>query len=270
MSTVIVLICVPLAVKGFLAVAIAFTRHYQHKHESEALATIITILALTLVLATVALVPIDIFLVSSTVDQSTGLKQPWATPDKMDQITMTIQIVYYGMCICTWMYHLKSGIHHMNQACYGAIGLFSFLVIPFAYFYYEEYDDEDEQSNLDRILGALKYTSFFVVICILLIVAGLFVKPSQEPPTLGLDWLEKLLIGNSKSAWSIYKGGHSSCVIITIDSLKSLSFVLACLILVGMVVFIGYTVRMRLCVTTHRSHWSLMIVQRPQDFHFYH
>ncbi|KAI7887323.1 lmbr1 domain-containing protein [Lichtheimia hyalospora FSU 10163] len=188
-------------VTGFLGVAVAFTRHYQHKHESEALATIITILALTLVLATVALVPIDIFLVSSTVDQSTGLKRPWATQDIMEQITMTIQIVYY--------------------ACYGAIGVFSFFVIPFAYFYYEEYDDEEEQSNLDRILGALKYTSFFVVICILLIVAGLFVKPSQEPPTLGLGWLEKLLIGNS--------------------GFKSLSFVLACLILAGMVVFIGYT-----------------------------
>lgn len=86
----------------------------------------------------------------------------------------------------------------MSQACYGAIGLFSFFLIPFAYFYYEEYDDEEEQTNLDRILGALKYTSFFVVICILLVVAGLFVKPSQEPPTLGLGWLEKLLIGNSK------------------------------------------------------------------------
>lgn len=87
----------------------------------------------------------------------------------------------------------------MSQACYGAIGIFSFFLIPFAYFYYEEYDDEEEQTNLDRILGALKYTSFFVVICILLVVAGLFVKPSQEPPTLGLGWLEKLLIGNSKS-----------------------------------------------------------------------
>lgn len=112
--TVIVLIYVAVAaVKGFLGVAIAFTRHYQHKHESEALATIITILALTLVLATVALVPIDIFLVSSTVDQSTGLKQPWATPDKMDQITMTVQIVYYGMYVYVWMYHLGSCIHHV-------------------------------------------------------------------------------------------------------------------------------------------------------------
>lgn len=99
-----------LLLKGFLGVAIAFTRHYQHKHESEALATIITILALTLVLATVALVPIDIFLVSSTVDQNTGLKWPWATQDTMDQITMTVQIVYYGMCGCFW-----TSIHDAND-----------------------------------------------------------------------------------------------------------------------------------------------------------
>lgn len=74
-----------------------FTRYYQHKRESEPFATIVTILALTLVLATLALVPIDIFLVSSTVDSDTGMKKSWADPDTIFWMTLTVQIVYYGM-----------------------------------------------------------------------------------------------------------------------------------------------------------------------------
>jgi LMBR1 domain-containing protein 1 len=71
-------------------------------------------------------------------------------------------------------------------------------MIPFAYFYYEEYDDED-QSIKDRIFGALKYTSFFVVISILLSIFGLFLKPTSKPPHIDLDWFKKLITDSSKS-----------------------------------------------------------------------
>jgi LMBR1 domain-containing protein 1 len=75
---------------------IGFTRHYQDKHESELFATVITILGLSLLLATLALLPVDIFLVSSTVDYSTGLKKDWANPDAVYWMTLTIEIIYYG------------------------------------------------------------------------------------------------------------------------------------------------------------------------------
>lgn len=84
--------------------------------------------------------------------------------------------------------------------CYGLIALFSFLIIPFTYFYYEEYDDDENQTRRDRILGALKYTSFFVVISVLLLMIGLFVKPSERPPKVDLDWFEKLLTESSMSS----------------------------------------------------------------------
>ncbi|KAJ8661173.1 hypothetical protein O0I10_002921 [Lichtheimia ornata] len=179
--------------------SVGFTRYYQHKRESEPFATIVTILALTLVLATLALVPIDIFLVSSTVDSDTGMKKSWADPDTIFWMTLTVQIVYY--------------------VCYGMIALFIFFLIPFAYFYYEEYDEE--QTRQQRASSALRYTSFFIVISVLLFLFGLFVKPSHRPPKLDLDWLEKLLTESNGE--------------------KSLSFLVACLFFLGMVVFVVYT-----------------------------
>ncbi|ORY92301.1 LMBR1-like membrane protein-domain-containing protein [Syncephalastrum racemosum] len=181
--------------------SIGFTRHYQHKQESEAFATVVTIIALALVLATLALLPVDIFLVSSTVSRDTGLKKSWADEDTIYWMTFVVQAVYY--------------------VCYGLIALFSFLIIPFAYFYYEEYDDDENQTRRDRVLGALKYTSFFVVISILLLMIGLFVKPSERPPKVDLDWFEKLLTESNGE--------------------KAISFVIACLFLLGMAVFITYT-----------------------------
>ncbi|KAG0167916.1 hypothetical protein DFQ30_005504 [Apophysomyces sp. BC1015] len=179
--------------------SILFVRHYQNKHESELFATITAVVALALVFATLALLPIDIFLVSSTVDQHTGIKKDWATPGAVDSITGTIQIIYY--------------------ACYGLVALCSFLLVPFAYFYFEEY--EEEQTVQDRAMSAMKYTSFFVVISILLFLFGLFLKPSQTKPHLDLDWFKKLLTESNGE--------------------KAASFVIASLFLLGLIVFIAYT-----------------------------
>lgn len=84
----------------------------------------------------------------------------------------------------------------LRSAFYGTITIFCFFLIPFAYFFYEEYD-EDQSSN-DRIYGALKYTSFFVIISILLLIFGLFLKPTSKPPKIDLDWFKKLLTENCK------------------------------------------------------------------------
>lgn len=53
-------------------------------------------LALTLILSTAALLPIDVFLVSSTVNSETGLKKDWADADTVYWITFTVQVLYYG------------------------------------------------------------------------------------------------------------------------------------------------------------------------------
>ncbi|KAL0138700.1 hypothetical protein V8B55DRAFT_1517051 [Mucor lusitanicus] len=152
--------------------SIAFTKYYQSRRDSELSATVVTMVALALIFATVALLPIDIFLVSSTVDSHTGLKKLWADKDTIYWMTFTVQIMYYVF--------------------YGSIVAFSFFVIPYAYFYYEEYEEEG-QSKSQRRLSALKFTIFTVSIVGCLFLFGLFLKPNILPPHIDLDWFKHLL-----------------------------------------------------------------------------
>ncbi|CAG8500000.1 8221_t:CDS:10 [Diversispora eburnea] len=69
--------------------------HENYKRDSELLATVVTIGALTLCLSTIALFPVDIFLVSSTTNSETGLKHSWATKDVVESIVGEIKSVYY-------------------------------------------------------------------------------------------------------------------------------------------------------------------------------
>ncbi|CAO3697630.1 unnamed protein product [Rhizopus microsporus] len=55
--------------------SVLFTRYFQAKYDSEFFATFITILALGLVFSTLALLPVDIFLVSATVDPKWELRR---------------------------------------------------------------------------------------------------------------------------------------------------------------------------------------------------
>jgi hypothetical protein len=75
---------------------VAFTKYYQSRRDSELSATIVTILSIALIFATVALLPIDIFLVSSTVDPSTGLKWSWADEDTVYWMLFSVKIMYFG------------------------------------------------------------------------------------------------------------------------------------------------------------------------------
>lgn len=74
-----------------------FTRYFQNKYETEFFATLVTILALGLVFSTLCLLPVDIFLVSSTVDVSKGIKKSWATIQVIERMTFTMSIAYYGI-----------------------------------------------------------------------------------------------------------------------------------------------------------------------------
>lgn len=76
--------------------SVLFTRYFQAKYDSEFFATFITILALGLVFSTLALLPVDIFLVSATVDPTMGIKKEWATPETINRMTKVTSIVYYG------------------------------------------------------------------------------------------------------------------------------------------------------------------------------
>lgn len=77
--------------------SVVFVKLYTDRHDSEALPTVVSTLGLIFVLLTVCLVPVDIFLLSSTVDSSTGRRAEWATDELVANLSMTLQIIYYGL-----------------------------------------------------------------------------------------------------------------------------------------------------------------------------
>ncbi|KAG0213304.1 hypothetical protein BGX33_002963 [Mortierella sp. NVP41] len=153
-----------------LGFAIFFTLYYSDTTDREPFALIVTVLALTVCLSTVALFPVDIFLVSRIMDPATGLKRAWATDEAIAQMQMAVRIFYYG--------------------AYGLIASFCFFWIPLSYFYYEELDEE--QSIRQRLVASLKYTVFFILVACTLMITGLFMKPNEHH-NKDLEWLRKML-----------------------------------------------------------------------------
>ncbi|KAF9971963.1 hypothetical protein BGZ73_004996 [Actinomortierella ambigua] len=181
-----------------LAVSIFFTYYYADPRDRELLAMAVTIIALTVCLSTVALFPIDIFLVSKIMDPSTGLRQPWATDDAIDRMQLAVKIVY--------------------AVAYSLIASFCFFWIPLAYFYFEELDEN--QTVWERFVAALKYTFFFIVIALMLLLAGLFLTPTDHEDT-DFDWIKRLLE--------------------SLEGTNALFFVVGVVALCGMGVLVSYT-----------------------------
>lgn len=83
-------------VQLLFAFSIMFTVYYSDRRDREPFAMIVTILALALCLSTVALFPVDIFLVSRILDPSTGLRREWATNEAIANMQSVVRLVYYG------------------------------------------------------------------------------------------------------------------------------------------------------------------------------
>ena len=181
------LIWVAYAIALVLCVAIAATTIYIYQKPSERAASVTTvcIFTMTALLATVLLMPVDIALVSSTSLSSQGRKKDWATPERVESIIYTLRVVYYTL--------------------YSLDAVLCLLVIPFTYFYYEEYDElateEGNQTIASRLWGALKYTVVFILICIILFLIGFFVPAAKslKGKPLDLDYFKELLSENRKS-----------------------------------------------------------------------
>ncbi|KAG9230764.1 hypothetical protein BJ875DRAFT_431044 [Amylocarpus encephaloides] len=188
-------------------IAAIFTYTYQTPRDRSALVSTVTIITLTSLLATVLLLPVDIALVSSTASTKLGAKKEWATPEAVENILYTLKIVYYAL--------------------YSLDAVLCLLVVPFTYFYYEEYDEVDEEegstSFSQKAFGALKYTSIFIVLVVILFVVGFFVPvaKNRKGAHMDLDYFKRLLAEN---------GGE-----------RALTFSLGLLICLGTLLYILYT-----------------------------
>jgi LMBR1 domain-containing protein 1 len=135
------------------------------------------VIAITSLLATVALLPVDVALVSSTTSSKLGQRKDWATQDEVDKITSSLTVVYYIL--------------------YSLDALLCLLGIPFAYFWYDGYDEIateiGQQTARQRLLGALKYTMTFVTIVVILLLVGFFFPVTRNKNGMDLGYFKKLL-----------------------------------------------------------------------------
>ena len=165
-------------------VAALFVYVYQSSRERSATVTIVSIFAITALLATVLLLPVDVALVSSTTSSKLGQRKEWATQQKVDDILLTLKIVYYTL--------------------FSLDALLCLVVLPFTYFSYEEYDEvateEGTQTVGKRFWGAFKYTIAFILLVVILFLVGFFVPVARDRSGghYDLDFFKNLLTENRK------------------------------------------------------------------------
>ena len=180
LQTSLIWIVYAVVIAILLAVASVFIYVYQTPRDRSPSVTLTCIIAITSLLATVLLLPVDVALVSSTTSSRLGRRKDWATQDVVDRITYSLTIVYYVL--------------------YSLDALLCLLVIPFTYFWYEEYDEvaieQGEQTLGKRFWGAFKYTLSFVAIVVILFLVGFFVPVSQDKIGMDLDYFKRLLTEN--------------------------------------------------------------------------
>jgi LMBR1 domain-containing protein 1 len=112
------------------------------------------------------------------------------------------------------------------------------LVIPFAYFWYEEGDETAETTRKQRVLGALKYSTFFVALMIGLLLVGMFVPVARQMKGhLDLDYFKRLLMENSEFA--LVSG--ASDLLTVVDGERALTFIVGVLLCFGTVLYVLYT-----------------------------
>jgi LMBR1 domain-containing protein 1 len=86
----------------------------------------------------------------------------------------------------------------LTVVLYGLDALFCLLIIPFSYFWYEEWDEESTLGS--RVRGALKYSVLFLLITIALLLTGFFIPMSKDlTGHVDLDYLKHLLSENRNS-----------------------------------------------------------------------
>ncbi|PSN69709.1 hypothetical protein BS50DRAFT_519096 [Corynespora cassiicola Philippines] len=206
-QTSLIWVAYAVAIVLLLAIASIFVFIYQTPRERAASVTTVCIFTTSALLATVLLMPVDIALVSSTSLSSEGRKKDWATPNHVDSIVYTLKIVYYTL--------------------YSLDALLCLLVVPFTYFWYEEYDEDasehGEQTFGQRFWSAFKYTIAFIIFVVILFLVGFFVPFAKQAKHdgLDLDYFKHLLEEN-----------HGE---------RALSFALGLLMLLGTILFVLYT-----------------------------
>jgi LMBR1 domain-containing protein 1 len=209
-QTSLIWVTYAIAIAILLVIAAVFVILYQQPRERVVSVTAVCTFTVLALLATVLLLPVDVALVSSTVTSKEGRRKDWATPDAVDSIVYTLKIVYYTL--------------------YSLDALLCLLVVPFTYFWYEEYDEtateDGSQTIVSRLWGAFKYTAIFIILCVVLFLVGFFIPIGagaigRNKKHMDLDYFKRLLSENNGE--------------------RALTFALGLLITLGTLIYIVYT-----------------------------
>lgn len=183
-QTTLIWVVYAVVIALIVAIASIFVYVYQTPRERSAFVTIVSIFTLTSLLATILLLPVDVALVSSTTSPKLGRRKEWATGDNVDSILLTLKIVYYTL--------------------YSLDALLCLIVVPFTYFFYEEYDEvateEGIQTFGSRFWAAFKYTLGFLALVVIIFVVGFFVPVAKDHQGAhyDLDFFKRILGENRK------------------------------------------------------------------------
>lgn len=183
-QTTLIWVVYAVVIALIVAIASVFVYVYQTPRERSAFVTIVSIFTLTSLLATILLLPVDVALVSSTTSPKLGRRKEWATGDNVDSILLTLKIVYYTL--------------------YSLDALLCLIVVPFTYFFYEEYDEVATEEGLQtfgsRFWGAFKYTLGFIALVVIIFVVGFFVPVAKDHQGAhyDLDFFKQILGENRK------------------------------------------------------------------------
>ncbi|PWY72540.1 membrane receptor [Aspergillus sclerotioniger CBS 115572] len=194
-----------IVVAVLVTIASVFIYTYQTPRDRSSAVTFTCIIAITSLLATVLLLPVDVALISSTTFPALGQRKAWATQEEVDKIVSLLTVVYYLL--------------------YSLDAFLCLLAIPFVYFWYEEYDEAaieaGEQSAPKRLWAAFKYTLSFIAIVIVLFIVGFLVPVPTAKDSKDPGYLRKLLAENRGE--------------------RVLTFTLGLLITLGLFLYVLYT-----------------------------
>jgi len=179
----IILASVFVAIAIFLAV---FTWVLKHRDESAKIPYVVTVFGLLAICLCLMIIPVDIFNVSK---QSDPMKH-----------AAIIKWIYYGS--------------------YLTLLVFAFVLIPFAYFFYEEADEE--QTLVWRLVHTLKFTVFTVAAGVLVIILALVLRFGASSTKDKWSWIKNIVDYNNFGD-------------------RAIGFIVACLAMLGLFAFNIYT-----------------------------
>jgi LMBR1 domain-containing protein 1 len=145
----------------------AFVKRYAHSQETSCMTSCPSATSLCTTLFCLLLIPVDIYVVSYDL-LADGNHADLALVNQGADLILTL---YYSL--------------------YGLMLFCGFFLMPFAYFYFEE--ESEDENNWTRICGAAKYTLGFVVVFAVLLILGLVLKKNQAHASV--DWVKDLSDG---------------------------------------------------------------------------